>query len=1079
MPRENDQPAPNTLALRQRNQVSRPTPPREAVPFVEQAGAGLYMHSILGARARAVQLDQAGPDDPDFDPFMDSRVQDDPSVWSLARDARSKEQLDVMLAQRERAADAEEALSAPGGTAAALVASLANPSTLTPLSLAKGKTLLDAAHKGVKAGIVFALPEEAYMTANMQERTATDALTNVALMAGLNGLLNTAATAPALAAQRRADSLNIPVPPRGTTVTESATGRNADSGVSSESTTGGAFWGPHADTAEPELRSVGAAASRTTVRSVAEALQREGIVPSGTGTEKLPWNPITRMTKSDFAATRKGVEELVSMGGIQKRKNTASGGFEATARSAEVEIAQEYNFPMVQALRFVDEQFLAYRGRAAKEGDFNRTFEIGKVQLSDAGRRLRGQRPEKLSAAEFREEVAKAMRRNDEHEIAEVAAAARENRKLFKRLEDEAVEEDLFARPMEKEIATLKKQLRSMEARRQTADSPTQADDIAAAQRELEGRIGALNDRLDSVRKHGPTVNTAQSYVPRIWRIDRIEAERDRLERILFDHFRADKEFRAMETNELRAYVNETIDYGLLKHKPYAEIREGTDDIVADAAPLRERTLDIPDELVEDFLENDIEAITRHHVRQLGTDITLSRRFGDISARSLVEQITEEGEAAIAKATGGAEKARLRKQLEADLRDVRALRDRLRGTYGLPSDPYKPLSRAARIAKIWNVLTMGGGFQQSAIPDLARTVMTEGLVETFGTAGKLYFSKAGKAIRAMNRRELQQAGTALDMVLGTRAMQFADVGDMFGRRYPFERALFRGQGAFFIVNGLHAWNTAMKEMAGAVIGVRILEVTGQVARNVATDADLTKLARSGIDPAMARRIAAQGEKYGETIDGVRMPNTDDWDDIEAMRVYRTALQQDADRTIVTPGAGDRALWTSTEFGSVIAQFSSFGQASLQRVLISGMQEKDAAFFTGLALLVGLGYLTNEIKRALYGDTRERTFMADMVDAVDRSGALGAYADINNRLERILDYKVGLRPMLGLTKPYEASVGAKMGSVLGPTGSQLANLSDWTADVLSGDTSRYTWDKVERSIPLNNHPAVDLLQRLGE
>ena len=102
-----------------------------------------------------------------------------------------------------------------------------------------------------------------------------------------------------------------------------------------------------------------------------------------------------------------------------------------------------------------------------------------------------------------------------------------------------------------------------------------------------------------------------------------------------------------------------------------------------------------------------------------------------------------------------------------------------------------------------------------------------------------------------------------------------------------------------------------------------------------------------------------------------MPNTDLWTNQQARLTYRAALNQNVNRIIVTPGAGDRALWTSTEMGSLITQFKSYGQAAMVRLLISGLQERDQAFWQGAFLLVGLGAMVNEIKRLQYGIDKKK------------------------------------------------------------------------------------------------------------
>ena len=62
------------------------------------------------------------------------------------------------------------------------------------------------------------------------------------------------------------------------------------------------------------------------------------------------------------------------------------------------------------------------------------------------------------------------------------------------------------------------------------------------------------------------------------------------------------------------------------------------------------------------------------------------------------------------------------------------------------------------------------------------------------------------------------------------------------------------------------------------------------------------------------------------------PNTDFWTNAIAVRKFRNALNQNVDRIIITPGFGDRALWTSTELGSLITQFKGYAQGAMVRLL---------------------------------------------------------------------------------------------------------------------------------------------------
>ena len=79
----------------------------------------------------------------------------------------------------------------------------------------------------------------------------------------------------------------------------------------------------------------------------------------------------------------------------------------------------------------------------------------------------------------------------------------------------------------------------------------------------------------------------------------------------------------------------------------------------------------------------------------------------------------QEYNALIRQAPTIAEKQKLKEGLANDLRDVRGLRDRVRGTYGASKDPHNMASRFVRQMKSFNVLVGMGGAAVSSIPDIS------------------------------------------------------------------------------------------------------------------------------------------------------------------------------------------------------------------------------------------------------------------------------------------------------------------------------------------------------------------------
>jgi hypothetical protein len=237
-------------------------------------------------------------------------------------------------------------------------------------------------------------------------------------------------------------------------------------------------------------------------------------------------------------------------------------------------------------------------------------------------------------------------------------------------------------------------------------------------------------------------------------------------------------------------------------------------------------------------------------------------------------------------------------------------------------------------------------------------------------------------------------------------------------------------------------------------------------------AEKEKLLKNGIDRADAYRIRSLIQKHGRKYNNVWLPNTDKWEDATMRLKYRIALQQNVDRIIVTPGAGDRALWTSTELGSLMTQFKSYGQGAMVRLATAGLQERDGAFWQGAFLLVGLAALVNEIKRAQYGMDNEEAFDDKLVNAIDRSGILGWFTDVNNAVEKITDYKMGMRPMFTDQPEYALPDKAKIGGVFGPAASNLLNAGSVMSDIVTFNADEQTLKDARFITPGSTLPYLD-------
>jgi hypothetical protein len=528
------------------------------------------------------------------------------------------------------------------------------------------------------------------------------------------------------------------------------------------------------------------------------------------------------------------------------------------------------------------------------------------------------------------------------------------------------------------------------------------------------------------------------------------------------------------------------------------------------SGPLQKRTLTMPDEMIEDFLDSDSERIARFYARSMAPDIATVREFGDLELSETKRKIQEEAnllksralvnagltEEAFANLVQTAEAARtlrrsgrsgevtpemaeaikkvesiegqnkaIQEVAERDMKDLQAMSDRLRHNYKLPDDPTATIPKLARRAKQINVFRLMGGVVLSSVTDLARPIMTQGIGATLdGTVKALSNLKAARGLR----EEVKLAGTALDMVLDTRAHGIADIMDDFGGYSRFDRALNAVQANYGLTSLMSPWNAALKQWAGVIVQTRIL----QEARDLAGGATfgrnrLLRVAQSGLDPELMQRIWTQFQQHGEIDGKVMLPNTEKWTDRPARDAYRAAIVHEVDRTIITPGQ-EKPLWLSTQLGSVMGQFKSFGVVSVQRTMIAGLQQRDAGVVAGALLSVGLGVMVEYLKTIAHGKELPKTREQLIYAGFGNSGLAGWLYDADHLMYRASRGNIGLQNLVGAKAPISRYRSQSVVDALaGPTFGAAGDVLQAFGAAASGDVRQSDLRALRRLLPYQN------------
>lgn len=455
--------------------------------------------------------------------------------------------------------------------------------------------------------------------------------------------------------------------------------------------------------------------------------------------------------------------------------------------------------------------------------------------------------------------------------------------------------------------------------------------------------------------------------------------------------------------------------------------------------PLAARQFNIPDKLIADYLENDIEHVVGTHLSTMVPDVMLTEKFGDVNMTEGFRKINEEYAALAQAATSATERTALEGERQAAIRDLAAVRDRIRGTFGIPATaPLRNAARAVAVIKNYNVLTSMGAATISSLPDMAGVVMRHGFENAFRDAWIPFFKMLTHHSDAWKEaaRQYRAMGIAVESTLAARHRAMTDILDTYHPQSRVERTMQWASNKFQFVNMLAPWTDFAKINASIVGGSEILRAARAVVEGKATGRQRRMLGESGIEPHMAERIYKAFQTGGEVRDGVHLPNTTDWADLEARRVFEGAVGREADISVVTPGQ-EKPLIMSDPILSIVGQFKSFTAAATERVMIANLQRRDAQVLQGIIFSMGLGMLSYKIN-SLTGGTKTSDRPQDWIkEGISRSSMLGWFEEGNALASKATRGGVDLYRLIGADKPLTRFASrSAMDQILGPTAGKV-------------------------------------------
>lgn len=491
----------------------------------------------------------------------------------------------------------------------------------------------------------------------------------------------------------------------------------------------------------------------------------------------------------------------------------------------------------------------------------------------------------------------------------------------------------------------------------------------------------------------------------------------------------------------------------------------------------RQRSNEIPNELFANLgvIDTDISNVIQMYAHRAGIGIEYTRAFG-----------SPDGELALSRSLAQVARESKGKSTEAILKEMQNLgnefanlRDGMLGTAF--NNPDAIGRRESNIIRAWFALTSMGRAIFSSLGETVRPMWVLGIKENFSFAlnalGNTDLIKKGLG----EQRQMAADFSELAMGLTYRRHQEGGVEAGFSLN-KYNQALdkiegpmsFLSRAPLYVANGVGILTHYQKAYTGLVASHIMINKIKNVANGVHTPKELEFLASYGISMGDAKAIAMMPLEIDR---GINFANTANWSNRDLARKYYDSITGIQRRVINTAGPADKPAIMMGILGkgadrkdaalmSIPFQLRTWSMAATNKIMLSGLQGRDASFMSGTLMMLGASYLTLDLRTP---DKVWKDMGMDqrILSSLEQSGMFGWYGDMPHTLEQLTQDKFGIRPALGM-KPKFGQMSDEYtaaGELLGPAPSKMIDL--YKAFSSPSATSRDKSRAIVNSIPFNN------------
>lgn len=506
----------------------------------------------------------------------------------------------------------------------------------------------------------------------------------------------------------------------------------------------------------------------------------------------------------------------------------------------------------------------------------------------------------------------------------------------------------------------------------------------------------------------------------------------------------------------------------------FSPINNLSDSLVAKEGFLKEKGLLMPDEQLEEFLNNDAQLVTSNYFRRASSLINIHKSLNNMGFKNFDEfrmSLNSEFEQKLATVTDLKERARLKDVFERDKELTNDMFKLMTGNLRKPGKVDKYVEGLMQ----YQYVRLLGGVSLSSLPELAMQPFRFGLLNTFrdGFMPMIRDFKASKLVKD----EYKYLDVGLENEQSNLLRSLADPDHQLGTGYTeYERMMEKLLGpklsgftkltnnatlndTFSKASMITYWTSAGRRLSAQIASADIMRTMESFAAGKVLDSSkIAELASIGIGKTDYDKIAAQVKKHGIKRNGSWISNVHLWDDEQAYKAFSSGVQRQVESVVIKPSRGDIPIYAQkNQIARLMFQFKSFSSSASNKILISSMQRRDARTLTGLMMLSAMGSMTSIIKDKVAGREADKSPEDLILEGISRSGMMGLLGGT------VLD----IGKSMANDDSYRYTGKYAQGAVIGPSFGMAEDLVKTMQKLTDGEVSDNDKKATLRLLPFNN------------